>query len=281
MIPREPAGAISSLARQRNPASQRGATSATRRTECHRRLTKSGSRARRRSAPKGTNSPARSHANLPRPRPAPPPDPPAAARTRRSPRPSTGCANASRAACRNCRSSPNCPAVPYWGSPHTGWPIAARCTRIWWVRPVSSVDPQQRRGRQQALDLEVGPRLARLVGVDRHQRAVAPVSARSGRRSSRSAPAGGPSTSARYSRRKLPRARSAPSAPVDLVVLGHDQQPRGVAVEPMHDPGAPRLLAAGAHARRAPAPACPSSGPRAGCTTTPAGLSTTSRYSSS
>ena len=27
---------------------------------------------------------------------------------------------------------------PYTGSPSSGWPIWARCTRIWWVRPVSS-----------------------------------------------------------------------------------------------------------------------------------------------
>ena len=27
----------------------------------------------------------------------------------------------------------------YDGSPTTGWPIASRCTRIWWVRPVPSV----------------------------------------------------------------------------------------------------------------------------------------------
>ena len=29
-------------------------------------------------------------------------------------------------------------APPYCGSPQTGWPIAARCARIWCVRPVSS-----------------------------------------------------------------------------------------------------------------------------------------------
>ena len=68
---------------------------------------------------------------------------------------------------------------------------------------------------------------------------------------------------------------------VDLVVLGDDEQPGRVAVEPVHDPGAPRLLAAGRDARRAPGRASPSGAPAPGWTTTPAGLSTTSRYSSS
>ena len=48
----------------------------------------------------------------------------------RAPRPVNGWRNSSRAACRNCRSRPYSPAVPYCGSPHTGWPIAARWTRI-------------------------------------------------------------------------------------------------------------------------------------------------------
>ncbi len=44
--------------------------------------------------------------------------------------PVIGCGKARRVACRNCRSRPSKPGVPYSGSPHTGWSIACRCTRI-------------------------------------------------------------------------------------------------------------------------------------------------------
>ena len=95
--------------------------------------------------------------------------------------------------------APACPAVPYSGSPHTGCPIARRCTRIWWVRPVSRRTPQQRGCRQRPLEHEVGARLAGAGAADRHPRAHArsrPIGAsivplRAG---------GRPSTSARYSR---------------------------------------------------------------------------------
>ena len=53
-----------------------------------------------------------------------------------------GCGKTRRPACRNGRprSSPRDDSrPPYAESPTTGWPIAARWTRIWWVRPVSSV----------------------------------------------------------------------------------------------------------------------------------------------
>ena len=48
-------------------------------------------------------------------------------------------------ACRNMRRRPRARsaslavASPYFSSPATGWPQCAACTRIWWVRPVSSV----------------------------------------------------------------------------------------------------------------------------------------------
>ena len=118
-------------------------------------------------------------------------------------------------------------------------------TRIWWVRPVSSTTRSSVDSRQQPLDLEVGARLARLVGVDRHQHAVAAVAA--DRRVDRAG--------ARLRPPVDQRQVFAPHAPLhdhlleramDGVVLGDDQQPRGVAVKPMDDSGTPRLLAAGA-----------------------------------
>ena len=64
----------------------------------------------------------------------------------------TGCANASRAACRNWRSRPSAAGVPYSGSPATGWPIACRWARIWCVRPVSRRTRSSVVARQRALD---------------------------------------------------------------------------------------------------------------------------------
>ena len=54
--------------------------------------------------------------------------------------PSADARSARRAACRNWRSQADLRLrrTPYSGSPSTGWPMAARCTRIWCVRPVSS-----------------------------------------------------------------------------------------------------------------------------------------------
>ena len=65
-------------------------------------------------------------------------------------RPSAGCVNASRAACRNGRSR-RCTARTSLGDApvdaavesdrrRSGWPIALRCTRIWCVRPVCDRD---------------------------------------------------------------------------------------------------------------------------------------------
>ena len=54
----------------------------------------------------------------------------------------TGWTSASRVACSACRGKAGTPAArpgPYAGSPTSGWPMAATCTRIWCVRPVSSV----------------------------------------------------------------------------------------------------------------------------------------------
>src|SRR3989442_9920861 len=52
--------------------------------------------------------------------------------------PACGRRTVSRQACRNWRSSPlRSPRFPYTGSPTIGSRAYARCTRIWWVRPVS------------------------------------------------------------------------------------------------------------------------------------------------
>src|SRR6185503_19112212 len=51
----------------------------------------------------------------------------------------SGWRKASLPACsrRRCLSSRFSAKSPYLSSPTTGWPAWARCTRIWWVRPVS------------------------------------------------------------------------------------------------------------------------------------------------
>ena len=87
----------------------------------------------------------------------------------------SGWSNARRVACRNWRSRPSSPGVPYSGSPHTGWPIAFRWTRIWWVRPVSRRRRSSEVRSKRALEREVRARLARVGAADRHARAHARV----------------------------------------------------------------------------------------------------------
>ena len=96
------------------------------------------------------------------------------------------------------------PDVPYCGSPHTGWPIAAMWTRIWWVRPVSRMTLSSAAvGSRRSISKWV--RAARgIVGVDRHQHADRAGRGRSGRRSSLSGPTDG--------RRPVPRTRDAAGA---------------------------------------------------------------------
>ena len=57
--------------------------------------------------------------------------------------PSAGCSKPSRTACSHCRVSPSRLAsvgsAPYVRSPTQGWRCADMCTRIWCVRPVSSL----------------------------------------------------------------------------------------------------------------------------------------------
>ena len=101
--------------------------------------------------------------------------PRAAARAPRRARRVSGWSNARRVACRNWRSRPSRPGVPYSGSPHTGWPIARRWTRIWWVRPVSRRSRSSEVRSKRALEREVGARLARVGAADGHARAHARV----------------------------------------------------------------------------------------------------------
>ncbi len=112
------------------------------------------------------------------------------------------------------------------------------------VRP-PGLEPhaQQRVARQLLGDLEVGHGVARRRGVERVLRPVAPVAA------DRSLdPAGARARAAHDERQVLPlelvRAHQLLEAPVRLGRAGDDEQPRGVPVEPVDDPGPVRLLAA-------------------------------------
>ena len=53
--------------------------------------------------------------------------------------PSTGCWRRRRAACSACRAMPSAAVPPYSVSATSGWPIELRCTRIWCVRPLCSL----------------------------------------------------------------------------------------------------------------------------------------------
>ena len=163
----------------------------------------------------------------------------------------------------------------------TGWPIAWRWTRIWWVRPVSRRTRSSVCARQRPLELEVRHR------GSRHRRCPSRAACgragrgRSARRSSRVRAGGRPSTSARYSRAMSRRGSAAFSARCDRLGLA-----RRRAARTCRGPGGGRSPAAPRPRRRprgprAPATSVPVACPRAGCTTTPAGLSTTSRCSSS
>ena len=209
--------------------------------------------------------------------PARPQSRPAAARTSTG-APPIGCGKARRAACRNCRRRPKRTGPPYSRSPITGWPIAAMWTRSGGcgrcrARPRAG-SRRDTRGRP-----EMGCRRPRPVAVERVDHPLAPVAA--DRRVDRPGPRRRqPATSARYCGGARAGSRSRERA-VDRIGLGDDEQPRGVPVEPVDDPGAPRVLAAGRAVRRAPARASRSDARAPGARRRPPGLSTTSRYSSS
>ncbi len=113
--------------------------------------------------------------------------------------------------------------------------MACRCTRIWWVRPVSSSTRRSDRSAQRFDQLKPGRGLARDVGVGRNPRRLSPIAA-----NGRLDPARARRRAATHQRR-VDAADLAPAqlrlqlSQGDLVPSDH-QQPRGVAIEPVHDP---------------------------------------------
>jgi hypothetical protein len=90
----------------------------------------------------------------------------------------------------------------------------------------------------------MGARRARLVGVDRLARANAPVSP--DRRVDRPAPRRRPPVDeGQVLAHDPPRRERRLEAPVRRLALRHDEEPRGVAVEPVDDARPPRLPARG------------------------------------
>ena len=168
------------------------------------------------------------------PLPAPRRDPAAVETTHRLRAPVTGCANASRAAWRNCRSRPRSPASRRRGSPATGRPIASRWTRIWCVRPVSSRRRRSACFGEQLLELEMRHGCARRGGVERVAEPVVPVAA--DRRLDRALPRPRrPATSARYSRVELAPPHEPLQPLVRLLRARDDEQAGRVAVETVDD----------------------------------------------
>ena len=182
----------------------------------------------------------------------------------------SGCLNISFEAWRNCLSRPirrPLALPPYWGSPTTGWPIAARWARIWCVRPVSSRREAARcaasttskwvtasRARSVRVDITVRLPRSRPIGAS-----MVPLSA-----------SGRPSTSAVYSPGDLARLDQRLERLADLLGARDHEQPGGVPVEPVDDAVPPGSASASGGL----------GGPAQGAST-PAGLSTTIRCSSS
>ena len=171
--------------------------------------------------------------------------------------PVTGCANASRSACRNWRSSPWRAGAAVLGV--AGHRVADRQqVRADLVRaPGLEPHPQQRVAGQRALGLEVGDRARGLVGVGRDPRAHAAVAAE--RRVDRPAraPAGGPRRARGTRARSRARAARACSAAWASSARATTQQPGRVAVEPVHD------------ARRARGPPAAPTRPASACASVP------------
>ena len=104
------------------------------------------------------------------------------------------------------------------------------------------------RGSSASIDMSVRSRRSRPIGAS-----IVPVRA-----------AGRPSTSARYSRLSRRVGEQRLQRAVDLLALGHHQQPGCVAVEPVHDPGPPGLARRRRRAAPGPARACPCGDPGPG-----------------
>ena len=204
----------------------------------------------------------------------------AAASAHRAARRVTGCVKASRSACRNWRGEAVAPARPYSGSPSTGWPMASRWARIWCVRPVSSrtrssVVAGSARSTSKCVIASRGSSVSveRRVRTRRSRPSGASIVPAARRRAARR-PARGTRASTRARRAGL-------SAAWNALGARDDEQARTC-----RGPAGARCPGRSGSSPPAtrPASACasvPRRWPRAGCTTTPAGLSTTSRCSSS
>ena len=143
-----------------------------------------------------------------------------------------GWANARRAACNACRSSPSAGRPPYSASASSGNPRQARCTRIWWVRPVC-------RRHSTALTPCAPPRRRTSVRAGLPPGTTAMRTRTTGSRPigasiENGADASSPCTSARYSRRTSggDRARQRRHRGQGL---GDHHQARCVLVKPVHD----------------------------------------------
>ena len=150
-------------------------------------------------------------------------------------------------------------------SPTTGWPMLARCTRIWCVRPVpmrtsSSVKSGERRSTRYSR-----PGRAALRQPRRHARAAHRIARDRAARCARSS-----FLHRAVHQREVDLLHLAPGELrrqrlVRGVVLGHQQHAAGEAVQPVHD-ARPQVAAHAARATRSGAaarsPACPNARPR-------------------
>ena len=193
--------------------------------------------------------------------------------------PVIGCSKASRAACRNWRSRPSSPGMAVLGVAGDGMPdrlqVHPDLVRAAGLQPHA----QQRGARQRALEREARARLARARAADGHPRAHARVAA-DGRVDRPRARGRAPLDEREVFAFDLPRRQRGLQAAVGLLAARDHHQARGVAVEPVDDPGALRAR----RLRASSASSCESVSsrwPRPGCTTSPGPLSITIRCSSS
>ena len=156
------------------------------------------------------------------------------------------------------------------GSPTTGKPMCARCTRIWWVRPVSRVTRTSVCARKRCADAIVGHR-GTPVGPHRHARALACGGGRCG---CIDRAAGGQHAGAHRQVLAADRARSqrCDERGVRLGGARHHQQAARVLVEPVHECRRAARARAADRARAARFAACARALPAPGCTTSPARL---------
>ena len=194
--------------------------------------------------------------------------------------PLSGCAKARRVACRNWRFRPKHAGGAVLGVAGDGMADRAQVHADLMRAPGVELQAQQRVLGERTVELEVRA----CVTCVRRCRSAMRVRTRASRPIGASIVplrAGGrPCTSARYSRSISRRASGLLQRRVGLLGARDDEQAGGVAVEAVDDAGA-RGVAAGRTVARAACESVSSRWPLAGCTTTPGGLSTTSRCSSS